>query len=78
MTPTKLKELVLNDDTFIKYILVGLIHSVYNEEHPKEHPLLTKNDYDTFNWLLYEKAPDLRKPLLNYIQEGSISDIIIS
>ena len=78
MTPTKLKELVLNDDTFIKYILVGLIHSVYNEEHPKEHPLLTKNDYDTFNWLLYEKAPDLRKPLLNYIQEGSISDIINS
>lgn len=78
MTPTKLKELVLNDDTFIKYILVGLIHSVYNEEHPKEHPLLTKNDYDTFNWLLYEKDPDLRKPLLNYIQEGSISDIINS
>lgn len=78
MTPTKLKELVLNDDTFIKYILVGLIHSVYNEEHPKEHPLLTKNDYDTFNWLLYEKDPDLRTPLLNYIKEGSISDIINS
>jgi hypothetical protein len=78
MTPTKLKELVLNDDTFIKYILVGLIHSVYNEEHPKEHTLLTKNDYDTFNWLLYEKDPDLRKPLLNYIKEGSISDIINS
>lgn len=73
-----LKNYILNDDELTKYFLISLLKQVYdNEELIKDGDnKFYKQDYDVYEWLLYEKNKELYTSLLDVFKDTLNNDMI--
>ena len=65
-----LKNIILSDNDVVKCFLISLLKQVYEKNEFKDNENgFYKQDYDLYEWILYEKDKDLHASLLEVLKE---------